>query len=74
MEFVCETCSKSFFDEELPRRGAICFSCHVKGINIGFSHGRSSFHGATLGEQQRKIVADAAAKGITAEPVGTRWV
>ena len=74
MEFVCETCSKSFFDEALPRRGAVCFSCHLKGIRIGFTHGKSEFSGPTIRERQEKTVSDAAAKGIKAEPVGSRWV
>jgi hypothetical protein len=74
MVFVCENCSKSFHDEDLPRRGSICFGCHVKSLHIGFSHGKDNFHGDTIGEKQRKIVSDAASKGITAEPVGTRWI
>lgn len=74
MEFVCEQCSRHFFDEALPRRGSICFGCHIKSIEIGYSHGRENFHGDTIGEKQRKIVADAKANGIDAAPVGTRWV
>lgn len=52
-----------------PRRGLICFKCHVKTINLGFTYGKDNFHGPTIKERQNKIVADAAAKGITAEPV-----
>ena len=74
MEFVCQTCDKHFFDEALPRRGELCFGCHIKTLHIGFSHGKENFHGATLGEKQRKIVSDAASKGITVEPVGARWI
>jgi hypothetical protein len=43
-------------------------------VNIGFTHGKENFHGDTIRQKQQQIVADAAAKGITAEPVGTRWV
>ena len=74
MEFVCERCEKHFFDEALPRRGSICFGCHVKTIEIGYTHGRENFHGATVAEKQKKIVADAKAAGIDAAPVGSRWV
>lgn len=74
MEFVCEHCSRSFFDEALPRRGSICFGCHIKTVEIGYTHGRNNFHGATVGEKQKQIVANAKAAGIDAQPVGTRWV
>lgn len=59
--------------EEIPRRGAICFRCHVKDVNIGFTYGRDNFHGDTIREKQRKIVSDAAINGVTAEPV-TNWM
>lgn len=74
MVFVCETCSNEFESEELPRRGSICFRCHVKTVDIGFTHGKSDFHGPTVRERQRKQEAEASAAGIKAEPVGTRWV
>ena len=73
-EFVCERCDKHFFDEELPRRGAICFACHVKSINIGFAHGKENFHGDTIKQRQDEQVRVAKEAGITAEPVGQRWV
>lgn len=74
MEFVCERCSKVFHDEALPRRGSICFGCHIRSIEIGYTHGRDNFHGPTVAERQRQTVADAKKAGIDAAPVGTRWV
>lgn len=71
--FVCEKCDSRWVGDMLPRRGSICFRCHVKTINLGFSHGQENFHGDTIREKQRKIVSDAAAKGINAEPV-TNWM
>lgn len=73
-EFKCERCSSIFSAEELPPRGAICFKCHLRTIDIGFTHGKVNFSGPTIGERQRKIVDDAKKKGIDAAPVGNRWV
>lgn len=72
--FTCTTCGSRFEHEELPRRGEICFKCHIKGIRIGFTYGKADFHGPTVRERQLKQEADAAAGGIKAEPVGSRWV
>jgi hypothetical protein len=72
-EFRCLTCLSTFMDDELPRRGSVCFKCHVKTIRLGFTHGKEDFHGPTIAERQRKTVSDAAAKGINAEPV-TNWM
>jgi hypothetical protein len=72
--FTCQRCASPFEVEEMPRRGLICFACHVKTVNIGFSYGKSDFHGPTIGERQRKAVADARINGYNPEPVGTRWV
>lgn len=74
IDFVCETCQKKFQAEELPRRGSLCFGCHIKGIRLGFRHGQEDFHGPTVRERQRFQEAQAAAAGIKAEPVGSRWV
>lgn len=57
-----------------PARGSICFKCHLKSINIGFTHGKSDFSGPTIGERQRQTVAEAAAQGRTIEPATSRWV
>jgi hypothetical protein len=72
-EFRCLTCLSTFEADELPRRGSICFKCHVKTIRLGFTHGKEDFHGPTIGERQRQIVADAKVNGINAEPV-TNWM
>lgn len=72
--FNCVECGESTHVEEVPRRGEVCFRCHVKGIRLGFAHGKENFHGDTIAEKQRKAVADAKAAGLNPEPVGTRWV
>jgi cytochrome c5 len=66
--FVCEKCESRWVEDSLPRRGSICFRCHLRTINIGFTYGKENFHGPTIKERQNKIVSDAAAKGITAVP------
>lgn len=71
---TCEQCSKEFEVDVTPRRGAICFACHVKGIRIGFSHGKSDFHGPTIKERQDQQIATARAAGMDPQPVGSRWV
>jgi hypothetical protein len=71
--FTCEECSREFYDEELPHRGAICFGCHIKSVRLGFTYGKDNFHGDTIAEKQRKIVSDAAINGVQAEPV-TNWM
>lgn len=72
--FICIQCMSAFEDIELPRRGSICFKCHLQGIRLGFTHGKEAFSGPTIGERQRKTVDDAAKAGIKAEPVGSRWI
>jgi hypothetical protein len=71
--FTCEECSREFYDEQLPHRGAICFGCHIKSVRLGFTYGKDNFHGDTIAEKQRKIVSDAAINGVQAEPV-TNWM
>lgn len=66
--FVCEKCESRWVEDSLPRRGSICFRCHLRTINLGFTYGKENFHGPTIKERQNKIVSDAAAKGITAVP------
>jgi len=72
--FVCKPCGKSFEAAELPRRGNICFKCHIGTVNLGFTYGKEDFHGPTIKERQDKQVADAKINGYNAEPVGSRWV
>jgi len=73
MDIVCKSCEKNFIADEMPRRGAVCFSCHIKTVNLGFTYGKEDFHGPTVRERQRKQVADAAIYGVNAEPV-TNWI
>lgn len=72
--YTCEKCGKIEAVDSIPRRGAICFGCHVKTINLGFAHGKEDFHGPTIRERQRQQESQAQAAGIKAEPVGNRWV
>jgi hypothetical protein len=67
-------CNNIFTFDVLPRRGALCFKCHLSGIRLGFSHGKEDFHGPTIKERQDKQVAEAKSAGIDAQPVGNRWV
>jgi hypothetical protein len=70
----CNECGSIFTFDILPRRGAVCFKCHVGSIRLGFAHGKEDFHGPTIKERQDQQVAQAKAAGVNAEPVGTRWV
>jgi len=67
-EYNCIQCGVAVSVDAKQRRGDICFKCHIKSINLGFTYGRDNFHGPTIGERQRKIVSDAAAKGVEAVP------
>lgn len=73
-DFTCVQCGRSFQDKELPRRGEVCFRCHVRTIRLGFTYGKDDFHGPTIRERQAKTVSDAKINGYNAEPVGSRWV
>lgn len=70
----CIECDDIFTFDVLPRRGAVCFKCHVGSIRLSFSHGKEDFHGPTIRERQREQERQAAEAGIKAEPVGNRWV
>lgn len=70
----CVECGNLFTFDVLPRRGAVCFKCHVGSVRLGFTHGKDDFHGPTIKERQETQVAQAKAAGINAEPVGNRWV
>lgn len=74
MDIVCDQCQSTFFADELPRRGAVCFKCHVKTIRLGFTQGKDEFHGPTIKERADKAIADAKINGYNPEPVGARWV
>lgn len=72
--FHCEKCGKVEVVDMIPRRGKICFGCHIRTINLGFTHGKEDFHGPTIKERQELQVAQAKSAGIDAQPVGNRWV
>lgn len=78
MELSCEECGSAFHVDEMPNRGAVCFKCHIGGLTFRFigggGYGKRAFHDNTIGEVQREIVESAKAEGITARPVGARWV
>ena len=74
LSVTCDNCSTDFYTPELPRRGAICFKCHIKGIHFGFTYGKQDFHGPTIKERQDKQIADAKAGGLNPEPIGSRWI
>ena len=73
LNITCTGCSTAFYAPELPRRGAICFKCHIRTVNLGFTYGKADFHGPTVKERQDKQLADAKSAGINAEPV-TNWI
>jgi hypothetical protein len=72
--YRCEQCEKVEVVDIIPRRGKICFGCHIKGIRLGFKHGQEDFHGPTIKERQDKTIAEARANGLNPEPVGTKWI
>lgn len=71
---TCTSCNQGFEVDEMPRRGALCFRCHVRSVNLGFTYGKEDFHGPTVKERQEKAVSDARINGYNPEPVGSRWV
>ena len=72
--FNCEKCDAVATVDVIPRRGRICFKCHISTVHVGFSHGKEDFHGPTIKQRQEQQLAQAKAAGINAEPVGTRWI
>lgn len=72
---TCTECLTTFeYKDKLPRRGAICFRCHVRGVRLGFTHGKEDFHGPTIKQRQEEQIRQATANGLKPEPVGSRWV
>jgi hypothetical protein len=72
---TCTECLTVFeYEGKLPRRGSVCFRCHVKGVRLGFTHGKEDFHGPTIKERQDRQISEATANGLKPEPVGSRWV
>ena len=70
----CENCGRVFTFDVVPRRGALCFKCHVQGIRFVFQQGQQMFHDKTIKEQEREIVDSAKRDGRDIEYVGNRWV
>lgn len=70
----CEECGRLFTFDVIPRRGAVCFRCHVKGVSFGFQQGQQMFHDKTIKEQEREIIDSAKREGRDIEYVGNRWV
>ena len=58
MDIQCESCQKNFIADEMPHRGAVCFSCHVRSVRLGFTYGKDDFHGPTVRERQQKQLQD----------------
>jgi len=73
LHFTCTQCQREFSADELPRRGEICFACHVRTVRLGFTYGQEDFHGPTIAERQRQTVEQAKINGYNAEPV-TNWM
>jgi hypothetical protein len=69
---VCTQCGKTFTFDVVPRRGAVCFACHVKSVRLGFTHGRDDFHGPTVAERRREILSNAEQNGVVPEFVGNK--
>lgn len=74
IRFNCEECGSLQVVDEVPRRGSICFRCHIRSVGIGFSYGRETFHGPTIREQQTEIMQKSKITGVQPEFVGSRWV
>ena len=70
----CEECGRLFTFDVIPKRGAVCFRCHVKGVSFGFQQGQQMFHDKTIKEQEREIIDSAKREGRDIEYVGNRWV
>jgi hypothetical protein len=49
LSITCTGCSTAFYAPELPRRGAICFKCHVATVNLGLPMVKKISMGQQLG-------------------------
>lgn len=71
----CNSCGvPTDFGDTLPRRGPICFRCHIGSVRLGFSAGKEDFHGPTIKQRQDQIEHRARIQGRQIERVGERWV
>jgi hypothetical protein len=64
-------CGNSITSENDLKRG-LCFACHLKGVRLGFSHGREVFSGPTIREQQRYYEDSPAFKAGKIEKIPAR--
>lgn len=71
---VCDDCGANFEVSEMPKRGSVCFKCHVQGIRLGFTYGKEDFHGPTVRERAQKQINDAKANGLEPAYIGRQWV
>jgi hypothetical protein len=71
---ICDDCGRVFTFDVVPRRGAVCFKCHVQGVRFGFQQGQQMFHDKTIREQEREIIDSAKRDGREIEYVGNKWV
>lgn len=70
MMFNCEKCKKIFAADKLPRRGEICFACHVKDVRLGFTWGQDDWHNQpSVKFREKQQVEEAKAAGLTIERV-----
>lgn len=74
MVLVCDKCRANFEVEEMPRRGSICFKCHIRTVEIGFTYGKQDFHGPTVRERANKQIEQAKSAGLEPAYVGSKWV
>lgn len=72
--FNCTECDARWVEDQLPRRGSICFKCHVKSIRLGFTYGKDDFHGPTVRERAQKQISEAKAAGLEPQYAGKTWV
>jgi len=71
----CTECGQTFSFDVLPRRGAVCFRCHIKSIRLGFVETKEVFHGPTHAERRAEIERDAKTNGIEIERLPSKvWV
>ena len=70
----CIHCDNLLTFDVIPRRGKVCFKCHIGTVTFGFQGGKEEFHGDTLSQRRQEIEHTAKVEGREIEPVGKRWV
>lgn len=72
---ICTECGTKFAVDVMPRRGAVCFKCHIQSVRLGFSETKEVFHGPTHAERRAEIERDAAINGHQIERLPAKtWV